>query len=83
MNAEEMQTDQQHDQQNNQMPPQHEPIQEQPGQLSETQQLINMMQEQMYMMKQTQSSLLAVSSENLQLRQQLAEKSGSNCIVLY
>ena len=78
MNAEEMQTDQQHDQQNNQMPPQHEPTQEQPGQLSETQQLINMMQEQMYMMKQTQSSLLAVSSENLQLRQQLAEKSGSN-----
>ena len=63
-----MQNDQQHDQQNNQMPPQHEPIQEQPGQLSETQQLINMMQEQMYMMKQTQSSLLAASNENLQLR---------------
>ena len=61
MNAEKAQNDQQHDQQNYQMPPKHEPIQEQPGQLSETQQLINMMQEQMYMMKQTQSSLLELS----------------------
>ena len=45
MNAEETQNDQQHYQQNNQMPPQHEPIQEQPGQLSETQQLINIIQQ--------------------------------------